>query len=204
MTTSSLGQLPIPVLQSPPRVPATRAPAPPPPSLDADSLRRPTMFSQLLPLLLLSAVPQAASASPDLRLHHRIFHPSLHAAPYVERAALHISRSGPAPTASLVPSEAYSDDFRQLLASAEGLPDALYQVALERPGDTDQAQWATSSVLAVSPPHSSRRPHPPLPPPSVPPLAARAGQPPVPSPAHPPSSALQRDKCSSPACSARV
>ena len=109
------------------------------------------MFSRLLPLLLLAVPPALASASPQLRLLHRIFHPSLPAAPFSERATLHILGSGPAAETRLVPSETFSDDLLEYASAAEGLKGALYQVALEHPGDADQTHWSTSSVLAVSP-----------------------------------------------------
>ena len=143
------------------------------------------MFSRLLPLVLLPTLSGLVAAAAELRVHHRIVHPSLPASPYVERATLHISGSGPSAAARLVPSEAYADDLRQLASSAEGLKDALYQVALERPGDADEAQWATSSVLAVSlpclRPASSRRARAAM---RVPPCACRPrAVPSAPSPA---------------------
>ncbi|KAH9943391.1 uncharacterized protein BXZ73DRAFT_74355 [Epithele typhae] len=107
------------------------------------------MFARLAPLLLLAARPVfVAAAGADLRIHHRLFHPSLQAAPFSERAALSISGSGLTAAASLVPSEAFSHDLLQFAAEAEGLPGALYQVALEHPDDRDPSRWATSSVLA--------------------------------------------------------
>ncbi|KAI0719497.1 hypothetical protein C8T65DRAFT_635499 [Cerioporus squamosus] len=110
------------------------------------------MFSRLALSLLVCPLLAAAS---DLRVHHRIFHPSLPAESFAERATLYLSGSGPATAARLVPSEAYANDLRDFAATAEGLKDALYQVALERPGDQDQTQWATSSVLACHLPASS-------------------------------------------------
>ncbi|RPD67109.1 hypothetical protein L227DRAFT_569298 [Lentinus tigrinus ALCF2SS1-6] len=113
------------------------------------------MFSRLghAHLLVLLLCPLLAAAS-DLRVHHRIFHPSLPAAPFAERATLRLSRSGPATAAHLVPSETLAHDLRDFAATAEGLNDALYQVALEHPADQDQTQWASSSVLACHLPFS--------------------------------------------------
>ena len=115
------------------------------------------MFSRLLPLLL-TVPPLLVAASPPLRLHHRTFHPSLPDTPYSELAILHLSGSGPAAETRLVPSQTYAENLREYFSAVEGLTDALYQVALERPGDVDQTQWATSSVLAVSPSFSIRLP----------------------------------------------
>ncbi|TBU49587.1 hypothetical protein BD309DRAFT_976921 [Dichomitus squalens] len=113
------------------------------------------MFSRLLPLLLLAVPPAFASASPQLRLLHRVFHPSLPAAPFSERATLHLLGSGPAAQTSLVPSETFADDLLEYASAVEGLNGALYQVALEHPGDADQTQWATSSFPACHLPSST-------------------------------------------------
>ncbi|KAI0722920.1 hypothetical protein C8Q76DRAFT_691531 [Earliella scabrosa] len=103
------------------------------------------MFSRLAPLLLL---PVLVSASAQLRLLHRIVHPSAPDAPFAPRATLQLSRSGHASVAHLVPSETFLDDLHAYAAAAEGYKDAIYQVALEHSGDPEQKQWATSSVLA--------------------------------------------------------
>ncbi|KAH9846985.1 hypothetical protein C2E23DRAFT_890435 [Lenzites betulinus] len=105
-----------------------------------------------LRLLLLAQLLLLVRAAPDeLRLKHRLFHPSLPAAPFSDRATVQLTGSGPTAQARLVPSETLADDFLQFTAAAEGLKDALYQVALDHPGDSEQAHWASSSVLAVSP-----------------------------------------------------
>ncbi|KAI1786498.1 hypothetical protein LXA43DRAFT_1099122 [Ganoderma leucocontextum] len=113
------------------------------------------MFSPLTPLLLLAVPPLLVSASPHFRLLHRVFHPSLPDTPFSDRAILHVSSSGSAAETRLVPSETYAKNLREYLSAAESLKDALYQVALERPGDVDQTQWATSSVLACHLPSST-------------------------------------------------
>ncbi|KAI0677494.1 hypothetical protein C8Q78DRAFT_92379 [Trametes maxima] len=110
------------------------------------------MFALVLLALVLSV---RAQALPGLRLKHRILHPSLPAPPFAHRATVLLSGSGPAPDARLVPDEAFADDLLHFSSAAEGLQDALYQVALEHPGDADQSQWATSSVLACHLPHST-------------------------------------------------
>ncbi|KAH9899817.1 hypothetical protein C8Q73DRAFT_335218 [Cubamyces lactineus] len=102
-------------------------------------------------LLLLAALFLSANAAPELRIAHRVLHPSLPAAPFVDRATVLLSGSGPAATARLVPSETFAHEILDYSRTVEGSKDALYQVALEHPGDADQSQWAISSVLAVSP-----------------------------------------------------
>ncbi|KAI0776067.1 hypothetical protein BD413DRAFT_469471 [Trametes elegans] len=114
------------------------------------------MFSRLPPLLVL--LPQLVllvRAAPELRLRHRIVHPSLPDPPFLDRATVLLSGSGPSADARLVPSQALADDLLRITSSVEGLQDAYYQVALEHPGDVDQSQWATSSVLACHLPQST-------------------------------------------------
>ncbi|KAJ8481721.1 hypothetical protein ONZ51_g5809 [Trametes cubensis] len=106
-------------------------------------------------LLLLAALSLSANAAPELRIAHRVLHPSLPAAPFVDRATILLSGSGPAATARLVPSETFTHEIVDYARSVEGLKDALYQVALEHPGDADQSQWAISSVLACHLPQST-------------------------------------------------
>ncbi|KAI0638238.1 hypothetical protein C8Q77DRAFT_1090115 [Trametes polyzona] len=113
------------------------------------------MLSRLPSLVLLSQLLALALAAPELRLKHRIVHPSHPAPPFEDRATLLLSGSGPAAEARLVPSETFAHDLLQYFRTAEGLKDALYQVALEHPADSEQAQWATSSVLACHLPSST-------------------------------------------------
>lgn len=122
--------------------------------LHADSLLHPAMFARLPLLLLFSQLVLLARALPELHIKHKILHPSLPAAPFVDRATVLLTGSGPTAAARLVPSETLTDDLREYLEMAEGLKDALYQVALEHPGGAEQAQLASSSVLAVSRPPS--------------------------------------------------
>ncbi|KAI9063174.1 hypothetical protein FKP32DRAFT_1548279, partial [Trametes sanguinea] len=83
-----------------------------------------------------------------LRIAHRILHPSLPAAPFVDRATVLLSGSGPTADARLVPSQTFAHDILDYTRAVDGLKDALYQVALEHPAHSDQSQWPISSVLA--------------------------------------------------------
>ncbi|OJT10561.1 hypothetical protein TRAPUB_12999 [Trametes pubescens] len=113
------------------------------------------MFARLPPLVLFSQLVLLARALPELHIKHRILHPSLPAAPFSDRATVLLTGSGPTAAARLVPSETLTDDLREYLQMAEGLKDALYQVALEHPGGAEQAQLASSSVLACHLPYST-------------------------------------------------
>lgn len=104
------------------------------------------MYSRLVPLLFLPVLVSAA----ELRLLHRLVHPSLPAVPFAHRGTLQLSGSGPATVARLASSETLLDDLRDYAATLDEFNDALYQVALEHPGDVEQTQWATSHVPAVS------------------------------------------------------
>lgn len=108
--------------------------------------------------VILSVLPflsLAYCAQNSLRILHRVYHPKLPTETFTERGTLLASGSGPFTGASLVPSEGLASDlleFAQSLHSADASLDnnALYQVALEHPGDNDQSQWDVSSVKAVS------------------------------------------------------
>ncbi|KAI0832475.1 hypothetical protein BC628DRAFT_1414772 [Trametes gibbosa] len=115
------------------------------------------MFSRLPPLLLLllAHLLSLVRAAPDLRLTHRILHPSLPAAPFTDRATVLLTGSGPSADARLVPSETLAHDLLHFTAAVEGLNDALYQVALERPGEPEPSQWPSSFVLACHLPYST-------------------------------------------------
>ncbi|CDO76260.1 hypothetical protein BN946_scf184470.g18 [Trametes cinnabarina] len=112
-------------------------------------------FLLLLLLPILSAHLALGRAASELRIAHRILHPSLPATPFLDRATVLLSGSGPTADARLVPSQTFADDLLDYTRTAQGLNDALYQVALEHPGDSDQSQWAVSSVLACHLPTSS-------------------------------------------------
>lgn len=96
----------------------------------------------------------------NVRLLHRIFHPSQPSEPFVERGTLLLSR----PAGSAAPVEAqfvqseeaslysYVLTFADLLHDPETAQDvdaAVYQLALEHPGDTHPSQWHVSAVKAV-------------------------------------------------------
>ena len=105
--------------------------------------------------VLLPLLPLAYAAETTWRVLHRVNHPKLPTETFTERGFLSLSGSGPFTGASLVPSEGLASDlleFAQPLHNADASLDnnALYQVALEHPGDTDQSQWDVSSVKAVS------------------------------------------------------
>lgn len=136
---SSRRRAPRPSPLAPPRLPCTvrdRRPA-------AEPCPRHTML--LWHALLAASLPAlAAAADPSdaLRLLHRIHHPALDdPAPFVPRADLHLA------AAALAPHESPLD----LLRDETRLDGALYQIALEHPGDTSPAQWDVATVRAVSP-----------------------------------------------------
>lgn len=97
--------------------------------------------------------------SQNIKLHHRIFHPTSPSlqVPFSERGIVTFSDSNP----TFEPSKTFSQDlvqFAQTIAQEDEhdiaqRPDAsllLYQVALEHPGDTIETQWDVSSVKVVS------------------------------------------------------
>lgn len=116
----------------------------------------------------------ASTADPkrpeSLRLLQRIFHPSRPSEPFVDRGSLLLSypstqgtSHGPT-SATFVPSEensiqsyvvSYVDVSQDEAESEQGPVDidaAVYQLALEHPGDKHSSQWHVSSVRAVRPP----------------------------------------------------
>ncbi|KAF7790850.1 hypothetical protein EIP86_001807 [Pleurotus ostreatoroseus] len=106
-------------------------------------------------LVLTAALPALVAADDEsLRLLHRLYHPSLPAQPFTDRGRLVLSRAGSASvtTASLVPADTVEADLSTFAAAAQSVeydPDlALYQLALERPGDTHHTQWHVSAVKA--------------------------------------------------------
>ncbi|EPS93549.1 hypothetical protein FOMPIDRAFT_1170418 [Fomitopsis schrenkii] len=102
--------------------------------------------------LLLAALPSAlADASP--RLFHRIVDPASPDVPFVPRALLSVTGSGPAARASLAPAQNLEADLAHFASAVHHTPGALYQVALER--DADPSTWPISSVKACYLPHST-------------------------------------------------
>ncbi|KZT71622.1 hypothetical protein DAEQUDRAFT_724162 [Daedalea quercina L-15889] len=103
--------------------------------------------------LLLAALPPAlADASP--RLFHRVVDPASPDAPFVRRAHLSVTGSGPAARASLAPAQSLEVDLAQFANAVHQNPGALYQLALEREG-ADPSTWDISSVKACYLPHST-------------------------------------------------
>lgn len=115
------------------------------------------MWSTALLRVVLAAlaVAPAVHAEPgQLRLFHRVFHPLVPQAQFLERGSL---QSTPGNQFSYSPSSLLArdlDSFAQTLADiakAGFSPDtALYQVALEREGDATEANWDISGVKVVS------------------------------------------------------
>ncbi|KIM46057.1 hypothetical protein M413DRAFT_441117 [Hebeloma cylindrosporum] len=86
----------------------------------------------------------SAVSANNVAIYHRVFHPALPAQPYLARGSLAISSNPP----TLVPSPDIAEhlvSFSETLESIQDSAEALYQVALEREGDTS-ALWDISSV----------------------------------------------------------
>ncbi|THH02403.1 hypothetical protein EW026_g412 [Hermanssonia centrifuga] len=104
-------------------------------------------------IVLTAFLPVVLATTDSLRLHHRIYHPSLPSEPFTERGALLLADSGPAAKASLVHSDTLQADLSSFLQAAQNIPQkdndgVLYQLALEHPGDTHHSQWHVSAVKA--------------------------------------------------------
>jgi ER membrane protein complex subunit 10 len=108
------------------------------------------------------------ASSTNIRLFQRIFHPSRPSEPFVDRGAIELAYrpahvAGYAPTsANFAPAEeltmqAYVAAYVASLQESGGegelgpvdLESAVYQLALEHPGDTQSSQWHVSSVKVV-------------------------------------------------------
>jgi hypothetical protein len=100
----------------------------------------------------LPAVPAAQAAT--YKLHHRILHPSYPDALFGPRGELHLSPNNP-PAIVDAPEyradlSAFAEAIRGALKQDEDVFEVLYQVALERPGDSTPRDYDVSSVRAVS------------------------------------------------------
>lgn len=98
----------------------------------------------------------------EYKLHHRVFHPQKSGKAFDPFGSLLLSRSaGPvglsAAPPQLILSDSHSSDLhafaQTLLHDSDSqqeldLESALYQLALEHPGDKDTSQWDVSSVKA--------------------------------------------------------
>lgn len=110
-------------------------------------------FSPFITLLLVSFA-NAQNEPEPIRVQHRVVHPNLPITPWSELGtvalpSLHSISSSGSP-ATLIPSDTLLDDLVQFTESVDPTAEgAMYQVALERPGVTDDV-WPTSVVKAVS------------------------------------------------------
>jgi hypothetical protein len=102
--------------------------------------------------VLLAAIPFVCAEHTSTRLFHRIYHPTEAQSAFSERGSVVISENN---VVSFQPSSSYAQDLIAFAETLRTIPDgadlALYQVALEREGDTVQKQWDVSSVKVVSP-----------------------------------------------------
>ncbi|RDB22800.1 hypothetical protein Hypma_010048 [Hypsizygus marmoreus] len=96
-------------------------------------------------VLGLLSIPLVCAQHSHLRLLHRLYHPVAAQAPFSERGSLKVApnyvafQSAPSYAADL-------RSFAEALHTVEDKDLLLYQVALERHGDTAEAQWDISSV----------------------------------------------------------
>lgn len=101
------------------------------------------MRSIILSLGLLGGLPAVWA---DLKLFHRVYHPTGPEVAFSERGTLVFSET----YAHFEPSPSLSADLSEFAESLEKLDGTLYQVALEREGETLEPQWDISSVKVVS------------------------------------------------------
>ncbi|KAH7930743.1 hypothetical protein BV22DRAFT_1054533 [Leucogyrophana mollusca] len=95
-------------------------------------------------LLLLIPCAQA------VRILHRVVHPNLPPPDFAELGSIN------PPTAELIPSSSLLDDLALFTdAVSPHLDGAMYQVALERPGDVDESMWSISTVKTCLLPQST-------------------------------------------------
>lgn len=99
-----------------------------------------TSASRLLSVLALTVLVSAE----QLRVLHRLFHPSLDDKNFFERGTLSLDPFG---QSSFEAAQHLDDDLQAFASIAQPLHDALYQVAFA-PADPD-APWDVSSVKAV-------------------------------------------------------
>jgi len=97
----------------------------------------------LLLLLILGHSLVLHAETKSVRVHHRIFHPSIAPVPYTLKAT--VDTSGP----TLDHSAGATNDLHAFSQIIRGVDDALYQVALESDDlGTSQTDWVVSSVKA--------------------------------------------------------
>jgi len=110
-------------------------------------------FSSFITLLLVS-LANAQNEPEPIRVKHRVVHPNLPVTSWSEFGTVALpslhSVSPLGSSATLIPSDTRFHDLVQFTESADPVVEgAMYQVALERPGVTDDV-WPTSVVKAVS------------------------------------------------------
>lgn len=98
----------------------------------------------LLALALVLVLTASVVAAEQLRVLHRLFHPSLEDKNFFERGTLTLQPSG---QSSFEAAQQLDDDLQTFATVAQPLQDALYQVAYA-PADPD-APWDVSSVKSV-------------------------------------------------------
>lgn len=113
--------------------------------LCSDRVGSTTLDSTMALLRLLFVLALALFVSADqLRILHRLSHPSLEDKNFFERGTLSLDPFG---ASSFEAAQHLDDDLQAFASIAQPLPDALYQVAFA-PADPD-APWDVSSVKAV-------------------------------------------------------
>ena len=98
----------------------------------------------LLTVVLVAAVHVYAA---QFNVYHRVVQSTSTRAPFVQRGTLNLVGSN----ANLESVSTLSEDLARFTQSlnSEDLGGALYQVALQRPEDSSQTEWAVSSVKLV-------------------------------------------------------
>lgn len=81
----------------------------------------------------------------DWRLHHRVISPKNPSTPFTLRGTVYTTTAG----VSITPTDTLERDIASLVQQSRHLDDAVYQVALERRGDTSQEAWAISPIKLV-------------------------------------------------------
>lgn len=96
-------------------------------------------------ILSLLAVPFVAA---QVNIYHRLYHPTAAQAPFTPRGTIHIDQD----SVHFTRSESFAKDISSYAEALHTVKDnhlLLYQVALERKGDTTETQWDISSVKLV-------------------------------------------------------
>ncbi|KAG6911221.1 hypothetical protein DXG01_003088 [Tephrocybe rancida] len=102
-------------------------------------------FAAVLGLL---SLPFVCAEQAQYRLFHRLYHPSETQGNFQERGLVSIAQNS---TVSFQFAPTFADDVSSFAEDLQAVKDKdllLYQVALEREGDSSEAQWDVSSVKA--------------------------------------------------------